>query len=684
MRSRPTPPDAVKNPHVLEHHGVRRVDDYYWMRDREDQAVIDYLNAENTYVEEVMAPERQMRDQLYDEIVGRIPQHDETVPFRQDGYWYFNRYAEGQEYPLLYRRADRDDAPEELMLDCNELSEGQPYFSLAGFSINLKTNVVAFATDTVGRRIYDIYFKDLNTGEILPQSIQGTTGNLHWSTNHQTLVYGRQDSETLRFHQIYAHEFGSDPDNDKLIFQEDDELFSVTIERSRSKAYLFLSLHSHNAMEYRVLPANDPYAEPRVLAERRAEHRYYVDHYKDQFYILTDDDALNFKIMATHVDQLHESHWQEVIAHREDVLLDDFHVNAHFLVWVEYRDGLPHIMMRQWDTGETHELSFDEPAYDAFLGMNPEFDTPLLRFNYQSLTTPSSVYDYDMFKREKILRKEREVVGEFSHDDYHAERIHIEARDGTQVPISLVYKKGTPLDGSSPLFLYAYGSYGIKSEPTFSYSRLSMLNRGIIFAIAHIRGGADLGRGWYEDGKLLKKWNTFNDYVDCAEALVARKYTSPDKLCGFGGSAGGMLMGVAINQRPDLFKAVIAAVPFVDCTTTMLDPSIPLTTVEYVEWGNPAEKEFFDYIHSYAPYDQVKAQDYPHLLVTSGLHDSQVQYWEPTKWVAKLRDLKTDDNLLLLYTNMDAGHSGASGRFSQFQETALEYAFLFKVLGISI
>jgi oligopeptidase B len=680
----PQPPKATKKPHVLEDHGLHRQDDYYWMRDRENQAVIDYLNAENAYMEAVLEPEKEMRQKLYDEVVGRIPQHDETVPFRLEGYWYSIKYSEGMEYAQLYRREDREDAAEELMLDCNLLAEGQPYFDLAGATVDNQSGTLAFATDTVGRRIYDVHFKDLATGKISETVIKNTTGHIAWSTDHKTLIYTRQNEETLRPYQVYAHEVGTDPANDKLIFQEDDQLYSVMIERSRSRKYLFIMLHSHSAMEYRILPADNPFAEARVVTPRRENHRYYLDHYGDHFYILSDDEALNFKIMKTRVDQLEEEHWQEVVAHREDVLLDDFHINAHFLVWVEYIKGLPKIMLRHWATEETHELDFEETAYDASLGMNPDFDTPLLRFNYQSMTTPASVYDYDMVKRKKILRKEREVIGDFSHENYFTERIEIEVRDQTLVPVSLVYRKGTPLDGSAPLMLYAYGSYGIKSEPTFSYSRLSLLDRGFIFAIAHIRGGADMGRGWYEDGKLLKKWNTFNDYIDCAAGLIERKYTTAEGLCGFGGSAGGMLMGVAINQRPDLFKAVIAAVPFVDCTTTMLDASIPLTTQEYVEWGNPEEKQYFDYIHSYAPYDQVKAQDYPHLLVTSGLHDSQVQYWEPTKWVAKLRELKTDDNLLLLYTNMDAGHSGQSGRFRKFYDVALEYAFLFKVLGISL
>lgn len=680
----PQPPKAHKKPYIMEHHGVRRQDDYYWMRDREDQAVIDYLNAENAYTDAVMAPEQQMREKLYEELVGRIPQNEETVPFHLDGYWYSVRYTEGQEYPLVTRRQELDSGEEQILLDCNQLAEGQAYFNLAGSSVDNESNILAYAIDTVGRRIYDIYFKDLTTGETLDLCITNTTGNLAWSTNHKTLVYTRQDEETLRHHQVYAHEIGTDPAQDTLIYQEDDQQFSVSVERSRSKAYLFLTLHSHNAMEYRILPAEDPYAEGRVIAPRRAEHRYYVDHFEDQFYILTDDDALNFKVMSTKVGQLDESFWVEVIPHREDVLIDDFHINAYFLVWLEVRNGLPHIMMRHWKSDETHELSFDEPAYDTSLGMNLDFDTPLLRFNYESLTTPHSVYDYDMFARQKVLRKQSKVLGNFSRDDYHTDRIEIEARDQTMVPVSLVYKKGTPLDGSAPLFLYAYGSYGIKSEAKFSYSRLSLLDRGFIFGVAHVRGGADLGRGWYEDGKLLKKWNTFNDYIDCAEGLIKRHYTTAEGLCGYGGSAGGMLMGVVMNERPDLFKAIIAAVPFVDCTTTMLDPSIPLTTVEYVEWGNPEEKEYFDYILSYTPYDQVKPQDYPHVLVTSGLHDSQVQYWEPTKWVAKLRETKTDDHLLLLSTNMEAGHSGASGRFRRFQEVALEYAFLFKILGIAL
>jgi len=679
----PTPPLAKKNPYRLEKHGHIRIDDYYWLNDRENPEVIAYLQAENAYTDSVLAHTKDLQNALFEEMKGRIKEDDESVPYKLGNYYYYQRYEAGKEYPIHCRKkGSLTEGKEEILLDVNTLAEGKAYCSVISLTVSTNDMLLAYALDTIGRRIYTICFKNLQTGETLPDRIEHTTGNIVWANDNQTIFYGVQDKQTLRAYQIYRHSLGKNVTDDVLVYEEKDELFYVAVSKSKSKEYIFINSNASLSSEVRYLPANQPTATPKVFQTREREHEYAVYHYKDKFYIHTNWQAQNFRLMETPITQTDKTAWKEIIPHRTETLLESIEVFENFLVLEERRQALPHIRIIRWNDKSEHYIAFDEQVYSASIGFNPEFQTDVLRFGYNSLTTPASVYDYNMNTQNRELKKRTEVVGGYNPDEYHAERVWATAPDGVEVPISLVYKKGTPLDGSAPMFLTGYGSYGISYDPYFSLVRLSILNRGFIFAIAHVRGGQELGRKWYEDGKFLKKKNTFTDFIACAEKLIQNGYTSPEKLCINGGSAGGLLVGAVINMRPELFKACIADVPFVDVVTTMLDETIPLTTGEYDEWGNPNEKEYYDYMLSYSPYDNVKAQNYPHLLVNSALHDSQVQYWEPTKWVAKLRVTKTDNNRLLLHTNMEAGHSGASGRFAPLKEVAMEYAFLFDILGI--
>ena len=562
------------------------------------------------------------------------------------------------------------------MLDVNVLADGHEYFAIGGLSISFQQDLLAYAFDNQGRRVYTIHFKNLMSGELLPDVIPNVTGNVAWANDNQTLFYSKQDEVTLRSHQVLRHFLGAEFPDDQLVYEEEDETFSTGIFKTKSKQYLMIASHQTIASEYRYLNADLPFGEFQVFLPRERGHEYDIDHYQNAFYIRTNWQALNFRLMKTDIECPGRDHWNEVIPHREDVLLETFELFRDHLVVEERREGLMHIRVIPWTDHPEHELDFGEPTYLAGLGENPDFNTSILRFGYTSMTTPNSVFDYNMNTREKTLLKQEEILGGFDQSNYQTERLWATAEDGARIPISIVYRKGLSRHGVNPVLLYGYGSYGASMDPGFSAPRLSLLDRGFMYALAHIRGGEELGRGWYDHGKLFHKKNTFEDFITCAEFLVREEWTSPNKLFAMGGSAGGLLMGAVVNMQPELFKGVVAQVPFVDVVTTMLDSSIPLTTGEYDEWGDPNQKEYYEYMLSYSPYDNVEEKDYPHLLVTTGLHDSQVQYWEPAKWVAKLRQMKTDSNRLLLKTNMDAGHGGASGRFRRFKELAYIYSFL--------
>ncbi len=672
-------PQAPKKPQLLEIHGHQRQDWYYWMNNRENPEVIDYLNAENNYLKEVMKPTESLQKQLFEEMKGRIKEQDESVPYFKSGYFWYSRFEKGSEYPVFCRKFGSLEAQEEVILDVNILAEGKSYYQVGQATCSTNQQLLAFAADEVGRRIYTIHFKNLTTQEILKDQIPEVTGNFVWAADQKSVFYSKQDPETLRSYQVFKHILGTPSTQDLLIYEEMDEEFSCVVHKTKSEKYILIHSESTISSEVRFISADQPTAPFQILQARIPHLEYAADHYGDHFYIRTNDQAQNFKLVKAPLTNPSKENWIDVVPHRPEVLLEDFDLFSKYLVTQERSKGLTQIRIQPWE-GEGHSLAFEDETYTAYVGTNPEFDTDVLRFGYNSLVSPSSVYDYHMVTRHKTLLKQQEVVGGHDPNAYHSERIWAKAADGVLVPISLVYQKSTfSKSGKNPVLLYAYGSYGYSMDPYFSSNRLSLLQRGFVFAIAHIRGGEDLGRAWYEDGKLLKKKNTFTDFIACAEHLVEQNYTSPAHLYAMGGSAGGLLMGAVINMRADLFKGVIANVPFVDVVTTMLDESIPLTTGEFQEWGNPKEKEFYEYMLSYSPYDNVTAKAYPHLLVTSGLHDSQVQYWEPTKWVAKLRDLKTDQNLLLLFTNMEAGHGGASGRFNPLKEIALEYSFLLMI-----
>lgn len=673
------PPIAEKKPHELTIHGHTRVDEYFWLNDRENPEVIEYLNAENAYTKAMMADTDTLQDKLYKEMRGRIKEDDSSVPYQDNGYWYYTRYEEGKEYPIHCRKKSSFDAPEEVMLNVNELAEGHDYFSVAGLSVSDDNKWLSYGVDTVSRRLYTIHFKNLETGEVRPESIANCSPGVAWAADNKTVFFTKKDTQTLRTNQIFRHKLGDDVNVAKLIFTEEDETFNAGVYRSRSKAKIFIASYQTVSTEYRMLDANDPDGEFVLIEPRQRDHEYSVVHFGEKLYIVTNWEAKNFRLMETAVNKPSRSNWKEVIAHREETLLEGVEMFRDHMVLEERTGGLAQLRIRQMSTGAEHYVDFGEAAYTVYVSTNKDFNTDILRYGYSSMTTPWSTFDYSMTTKERTLMKEQPVLGGFNKENYATERIMAPATDGTLVPVSIVYRKGFKKDGSQPLLLYAYGSYGATMDAYFSSNNISLLDRGFVYAIAHIRGGEEMGRHWYEDGKLLKKKNTFTDFIDCGEHLIKEGYTSKGKLFAMGGSAGGLLMGAVVNMRPDLWQGVVAAVPFVDVVTTMLDESIPLTTGEYDEWGNPNVKEYYDYILSYSPYDNVEAKDYPNMLVTTGLHDSQVQYWEPAKWVARLRDRKTDNNLLLLHTNMEAGHGGASGRFEALKETALEFAFLLKL-----
>ena len=677
LKNIPTPIAKII-PKTLEKHNEKRVDNYFWLNDRENPDVIDYLNQENTYYDAMTADTKGFQKELYEEMKARIKEDDQSVPYLYNGYYYITRFETGKDYPIYSRKKGSLAANEEILFNCNDLAKGQTYFQLGGLSVSPDNKFASFGIDTVGRRIYTIQIKNLETGEILSDKIENATGSSVWANDNKTIFYTRQDKVTLRSDKVFKHKLATDSAADVLVFNEKDDTFNVSVGKEKSKKYIVIGSGSTLTTEYRILNSDNPDGEFVVFQPRVRGLEYSISHFGDSFYILTNKDkATNFKLMKTPENGTAKENWIDVIAHRKDVLLEDIEIFRNYLVVEERSNGLNHIRIMPWSGEGEYYLPFGSETYNAYTTTNVDFDTDILRYSYQSLATPSSVIDFNMKTKEKEIMKEQQVLGgKFDKNNYIEERVWATATDGTKVPISMVYKKGLKKDGKNPVLLYAYGSYGVTMDTYFSSTRLSILDRGFVFAIAHIRGGEDLGRQWYEDGKLLKKKNTFTDFIDCSKFLIQEKFTSPKHLYAEGGSAGGLLMGAVVNMAPELYNGVIAQVPFVDVITTMLDDTIPLTTGEYDEWGNPNEKKSYDYMLSYSPYDNVKAQNYPNMFVSTGLHDSQVQYWEPAKWVAKLRTFKKNNTVLYLNTNMDAGHGGASGRFEALKELAKEYSFL--------
>ncbi|MCK0130727.1 S9 family peptidase [Flavobacteriaceae bacterium F08102] len=688
-------PVATKRPKVMEIHGDKRVDNYYWMRLTEEQKnaeqpdahtreVFDYLNAEKEYYEAVTAHTDQLKKKLFEEMKGRIKEDDASVPLKDNGYYYITRYEKGQQYPVHTRKKGSLEAPEEILFDVNEMAKGHEYFSLTGVDVSEDNKWVAFGVDNVSRRQYVLQFKNLETGELSPEKIENTTGSATWANDNKTIFYTKKDPVTLRADRIFRHELGTDPATDVEVYYEADETFSTFVYKTKSKAFIVIGSSSTLTTEYRVLPAENPLGDFSIVQERIRGLEYSISHFEDYFYIFTNKDgAVNFKVMRTPIHKTTADNWEDVIAHRSDVLLENFSIFKEYLVLEERSEGLNKIRVIRWDKTADYYIPFNEETYSTGVFSNPEFDTDILRYGYNSMTTPASVIDFNMKDHSvKILKEQAVLGGKFRKENYVSQRIWINARDGKKVAVSMVYHKDTVLNENTPFLLYAYGSYGHTISDSFSTTRLSLLDRGVVFAIAHIRGSQYLGRTWYEDGKLLNKMNTFTDFIDCSKALIDLGYTSNKHLYAMGGSAGGLLMGVVVNMNPELYNGVIAAVPFVDVMTTMLDETIPLTTFEYDEWGNPNDKVYYDYMRAYSPYDNISEKEYPNMLVITGLHDSQVQYYEPAKWVAKLRAHNKSTNVLVFDINMEAGHGGASGRFDALKETAKEYAFLLDLEGI--
>jgi oligopeptidase B len=675
------PPKAEKIKKELTIHNDTRIDNYYWLNERENPKVIEYLEAENAYREAVMKPTENLQQDLYDEIVGRIKQEDMSVPYLDNGYYYYSRYEEGKEYPIYARKKETLDANEEITLNVPQMAKGHDYYYVSGRNVSEDNKFIAFGVDTVSRRRYDIYFKDLDRGELLPEVLHNTSGYVIWANDNKTVFYTIKD-ETLRPHKLMKHVLGEDPADDIEVYHEQDSTFFLWVSKSKTDKFIEIGSSQTLSTEIKLLDADSPDKPYITFQKREKDHEYSVYHHIDKFYIKTNWKAKNFRLMETEEGKTDKKYWKEVVPHREDVLLQNVTVFKDFLALGERKNGIRQLRVMNLSDQSDHYVQFDEESYVVYSSINKIFDTKVVRYWYTSMTTPGSTFDYDMISKAKTLLKMEEVGGEFNPEDYRSERLWAPVRDGVKVPISLVYHKDTKKDGNSPLLLYGYGSYGSNMEPYFSSSRLSLLNRGFIYAVAHIRGGSEMGRYWYEDGKLLKKKNTFYDFIDCGEFLVKENYTNPSKLFAAGGSAGGLLVGAVANMRPDLFKGILASVPWVDVVTTMLDESIPLTTVEFDEWGDPKNKEYYDYMLSYSPYDNVEAKAYPALYVTTGLQDSQVQYFEPAKWVAKLRELKTDRNLILLEVDLESGHSGTTGRFQRYKRTARQYTFLLTQLGI--
>ena len=680
-------PVAEKKAKELIAHGDTRIDNYYWMNDYfkkgpDSTKVVDYLTAENKYFDTMMSGTKIFQENLYTEMKARIKEKDESVPVFKNGYFYYSRVVEGKDYFVYCRKKGNLEAAEEMLLDVNAMAEGHNYFSATGFDVSMDNKLLAYGIDMLSRRQYDIYVKNLETGEIYKDKIPNSEGDPVWANDNLTIFYTSKNPVTLLSEKIKRHKLGTDAATDKTVYEEKDQTNYIGVGKTKSDKFILITSQATLSSEIRWLDANKPEGTFTVFQPRMKEVLYNVDHANDKFYIRTNLAAKNFKIMTSAENKTDSSAWKELIAHNDKILIQGFDLFKNFLAISERKDGLTQIHILNTKDNSSHNLAFDEAAYAAYISNSPDYNTDVMRYSYTSLTTPNSVYDYNMVTKEKKLMKRQEVVGTFKPEDYATERVMATAKDGTKIPISIVYKKGFTKDGNAPLMLYGYGSYGASMEASFSSVRLSLLDRGFAYAIAHIRGGQEMGRYWYEDGKMMKKKNTFTDFIDCAEFLLAEKYTSKEHLYTSGGSAGGLLMGAVVNMRPDLWHGVIAAVPFVDVLTTMSDPSIPLTTNEYDEWGNPANKENYMYMKSYSPYDNVEKKAYPNMLVTTGLHDSQVQYFEPAKWVARLREMKTDKNVLLLHTDMEVGHGGASGRFKSLKDRAREYAFLFALEGI--
>ena len=679
-------PTADIQLHVHETHGHQREDKYFWLRDdnREDPKVLAYLEEENNYTEQQMAPLAELQQNLYDEMVARQEPELESVPYFKKGFWYTSRYDEGKDYSVYSRRKGALDAEEEIFFDCNERAEGFAYYQLGDLSLSPNSMLLAFTEDTISRRQYTLRFKDLATNEILSESIEDVT-DVVWANDNKTLFYVKQHPQTLLSYQVYRHILGDSSANDELIYEEKDDTFYLNLYKTRSEDYLVICADSTMTSECLILDANQPQQNFTCFLPRQRDHEYSVDHFQDKFFIRSNYSGKNFALhtLGSDVETFQvvaPSEWQTLVPAREKVLLEGYELMDDWLVVEERSLGLPVLRQIHFKTGESRELTFNDPVYTVFSHYNPQSNSTKFRYQYTSFTTPSSVYELDLDSGETTLLKQSKVMGDFDSQDYQSERVWVTARDGVEVPVSLVYKRAL-FNHNNPLLVYAYGSYGHSLDIGFSSANLSLLDRGFVYAVAHVRGGEELGRDWYEQGKLLQKKNTFNDFVDVSKALVEKDYGAKDNVFAMGGSAGGLLMGAIVNQAPELYRGVVAAVPFVDVVSTMLDDTIPLTTGEYDEWGNPNDPEYYHYILSYSPYDQVSAQAYPNMLVTTGLHDSQVQYWEPAKWVAKLREVKTDDNQLLLYTDMEAGHGGKSGRFKHFEDIAREFAFLIDLAG---
>ena len=678
-------PKAKQMTKELSMHEDVRQDPFYWLNERENPEVIAYLEAENAYYDSNTAHTKVFQTALFEEMKSRIKKDDSSVPYKYNGYWYITRYEKGKDYPVYTRKKETLSAKEELLFDCNEMAKGHAYFNLRGLNISPDNSLVAFATDTIGRRQYNLYIKNLKTNKILEDKVSNSTGSSTWANDNKTLFYTLQNETTLRSEAIYKHTIGSNTKDDALVYEEKDDTFGVGVYKTKSKKYLVISSYSTLTTEYQILNADTPNQPFKVFQPRTRGLEYSIAHYGDSFYVVSNaDGAKNFKLSKTSENQTEKPFWRDVIPHRSDVLLEGIDIFKDFLVISERKNGLNQIKITRWDGTDQYYLPFESETYTAYTTTNIDFDTNFLRYGYQSMTTPSSMIDFNMVTKEKTIMKEQEVLGgKFNKENYVSERLWATASDGTKIPISIVKHKDTPKHSKTPLLLYAYGSYGATIDPYFSTVRLSLLDRGFVYAIAHIRGGQYLGRQWYEDGKLLKKKNTFTDFIDCSKFLISEGYTSSSHHYAMGGSAGGLLMGAVVNMAPKLYNGVVSQVPFVDVVTTMLDDSIPLTTGEYDEWGNPNDKRYYDYMKSYSPYDNVSNQSYPNMLVTTGLHDSQVQYWEPAKWVARLRTQSKYSSKLYLKTNMDAGHGGASGRFEGLKEVASEYSFLLDLESIT-
>ena len=684
MSELPNAPLAKQIPKNLTIHNDVRDDEFYWLNNRENPEVIDYLDKENDYYNAHTAHTKNFQVSLFEEMKSRIKEDDSSVPYKYNGYWYITKFEKGKDYPIYIRKKESLSASEELLFDCNEMAKGHSYFRLVGLSISPNNNMISYGVDTTGRRQYKLQIKDLKTNTVFNEEISNTTGGSTWANDNKTLFYTLKDKTTLRSEAIYKHLLNTDPKLDKLIYEELDDTFGVSVYKTKSKKYLVIGSFSTLTTEYQILKADTPNGDFKIFQPRTRGLEYGISHYESDFYIVSNaDGAKNFKLSKTPDSHTQKDYWVDVIPHRESVLLEDIEIFKDFLVISERENGLNQIKISRWDGADSYYLPFESETYTAYTSSNIDFDTNILRYGYQSLSTPSSVIDFDMVTKSKTVKKEQEVLGgKFKKENYTSERVWASALDGTKVPISIVRHIKTKKTAKTPLLLYAYGSYGSTIDPYFSTVRMSLLDRGFIFAIAHVRGGEYLGRQWYEDGKLFKKKNTFLDFIACSKYLIKNNYTSAKHHYAMGGSAGGLLMGAIINLAPELYNGVVSQVPFVDVVTTMLDDSIPLTTGEYDEWGNPNKKEYYDYMKSYSPYDNVTNQLYPNMLVTTGLHDSQVQYWEPAKWVARLRNQDKNTSQLYLQTNMDAGHGGASGRFETLKEVASEYAFIFSLESI--